>query len=69
MVAGEQTTAADAIFASPYSQTDLTECLTWVTLTCGDCVHLMHTEPTLSFRVLQVLAEESRFVREALAQL
>ena len=38
-------------------------------LTCDDFVHLMHTEPTLSFRVLQVLAEEVRFAREALAQL
>jgi CRP-like cAMP-binding protein len=38
-------------------------------LTCDDFVHLMSTEPTLSFRVLQVLAEEVRFAREALAQL
>ena len=27
-------------------------------------VHLMHTEPVLSFRLLQVLAEEVRFARE-----
>ena len=32
-------------------------------------VHLMHTEPMLSFRVLRVLAEEVRFAREAFAQL
>jgi CRP-like cAMP-binding protein len=38
-------------------------------LSCADFVHLMHTEPILSFRVLQVLAEEVRFAREALAQL
>ena len=38
-------------------------------LTCGDFVHLMNTEPTLSFRVLQLLAEEVRFAREALARL
>jgi len=38
-------------------------------LTCDDFVHLMNTEPTLSFRVLRVLAEEVRFAREAFAQL
>jgi CRP/FNR family transcriptional regulator len=38
-------------------------------LTCEDFVHLMHTEPTLSFRVLQVLAEEVRFARETLSRL
>jgi CRP/FNR family transcriptional regulator len=38
-------------------------------LSCDHFVHLMHTEPLLSFRVLQVLAEEVRFAREALAQL
>ncbi len=38
-------------------------------LTCDEFVHLMHTEPTLSFRVLQVLAEEVRFAREALSHL
>ena len=32
-----------------------------------DFLHLMHTEPTLSFRVLRVLAEEVRFAREALS--
>ena len=30
-------------------------------------VHLMSTQPTLSFRVLQVLAEEVRFAREVLS--
>ena len=34
-----------------------------------DFVHLMHTEPALSFRVLQVLAEEVRFARESIAHL
>jgi hypothetical protein len=29
----------------------------------------MHTEPALSFRVLQVLAEEVRFARESIAHL
>ena len=38
-------------------------------LSCEDFVHLMHTEPALSFRVLQVLAAEVRFARESLAQL
>jgi CRP-like cAMP-binding protein len=34
-----------------------------------DFVHLMHTDPELSFRVLQVLAEEVRFGREVLSHL
>jgi CRP-like cAMP-binding protein len=38
-------------------------------LTCDDFVRLMNTQPTLSFRVLQVLAEEVRFAREALSHL
>lgn len=38
-------------------------------LSCEDFVHLMHTEPNLSFRVLQVLAAEVRFARESLARL
>jgi CRP-like cAMP-binding protein len=33
-------------------------------LTAGSFVHLMHTEPELSFRLLQVLAAEVRFARE-----
>jgi len=38
-------------------------------VTCDDFLHLMHTVPALSFRVLQVLAEEVRFAREAIAHL
>ena len=38
-------------------------------LNSNDFVHLMHTEPALSFRVLQVLAEEVRFARESIAHL
>lgn len=38
-------------------------------LSSEDFVHLMSTQPTLSFRVLQVLAEEVRFAREALSHL
>jgi CRP-like cAMP-binding protein len=38
-------------------------------LTCDEFVHLMYTEPALSFRVLQVLAEEVRFARESLSRL
>ncbi len=38
-------------------------------LSCDEFVHLMHTEPNLSFRVLQVLAEEIRFARESLSHL
>jgi CRP-like cAMP-binding protein len=34
-------------------------------VTCEDFLHLMHTEPLLAFRVLQVLAEEVRSAREA----
>jgi len=34
-------------------------------LTAGYFVHLMHTEPALSFPLLQVLAAEVRFAREA----
>jgi CRP-like cAMP-binding protein len=34
-----------------------------------DFIHLMKTEPSLSFRVLQILAEEVRFGREALSHL
>jgi CRP/FNR family transcriptional regulator len=36
-------------------------------LSCEGFLHLMQTEPALSFRVLQVLAEEVRFARETLA--
>jgi hypothetical protein len=38
-------------------------------LTSEDFIHLMKTEPSLSFRVLQVLAEEVRFGRVALSHL
>lgn len=38
-------------------------------LSCDDFVRLMHTEPALSFRVLQVLAEEVRFARESISHL
>ncbi|HUD21206.1 MAG TPA: Crp/Fnr family transcriptional regulator [Acidobacteriaceae bacterium] len=38
-------------------------------LSCDVFIQLMNTEPTLSFRVLQVLAEEVRFAREAIAHL
>lgn len=38
-------------------------------LNCDDFVRLMHTEPALSFRVLQVLAEEVRFARESISHL
>jgi CRP-like cAMP-binding protein len=56
--------------SKPYSLTaEAVEGAEVSVLTCDDFVHLMHTEPTLSFRVLQVLAEEVRFAREALAQL
>jgi CRP-like cAMP-binding protein len=38
-------------------------------LPCDEFVRLMSTKPALSFRVLQVLAEEVRFAREALSHL
>jgi CRP-like cAMP-binding protein len=38
-------------------------------LPSDDFVELMSTQPVLSFRVLQVLAEEVRFAREALSHL
>ena len=38
-------------------------------VTCEDFVDLMQTTPLLSFRVLQVLAEEVRFARESFAHL
>ena len=56
--------------AKPYSLTvEAVEGAEVSVLTVEDFVRLMHTEPTLSFRVLQVLAEEVRFAREALASL
>ena len=56
--------------AKPYSLT--AEALVGAEISllgCDDFVHLMHTEPMLSFRVLQVLAEEVRFARESLSHL
>jgi CRP-like cAMP-binding protein len=38
-------------------------------MNCEDFVHLMHTEPALSFRVLQLLAAEVRFARETFSEL
>jgi CRP/FNR family transcriptional regulator, polysaccharide utilization system transcription regulator len=38
-------------------------------LSSEDFVHLMQTEPALSFRVLQVLAEEVRFARDTISHL
>jgi len=57
------------IGAKPYSLTaEAMEGAEVSVLTSDYFVHLMHTEPMLSFRVLQVLAEEVRFAREAFAQ-
>jgi CRP-like cAMP-binding protein len=36
-------------------------------VTCDDFLHLLHNEPLLAFRLLQVLAAEVRFARESLA--
>jgi CRP/FNR family transcriptional regulator, polysaccharide utilization system transcription regulator len=56
--------------AKPYSLTaEALEGAELSLLSCEDFVHLMNTQPTLSFRVLQVLAEEVRFSREALSHL
>jgi CRP-like cAMP-binding protein len=56
------------IGAKPYSLTaEAMEGAELSLLTGEYFVHLMHTEPGLSFRVLQVLAEEVRFAREALS--
>lgn len=53
--------------AKPYSLTAVAmEGAELSLLTTEYFVHLMHTEPMLSFRVLEVLAEEVRFAREAL---
>lgn len=58
------------IGAKPYSLTaEATRGAEISLLTGGYFVHLMHTEPGLSFHVLQVLAEEVRFAREALSGL
>jgi CRP-like cAMP-binding protein len=56
--------------AKPYSLTaEAMEGAEISVLSCEDFVHLMHTEPSLAFRVLQVLAEEVRFARESLSHL
>ena len=54
------------IGAKPYSLTaEATKSAELSLLTADYFVHLMHTEPALSFRLLQVLAAEVRFAREA----
>jgi CRP-like cAMP-binding protein len=54
------------IEAKPYSLTaEATKGAELSLLTAEYFVHLMHTEPELSFRLLQVLAAEVRFAREA----
>jgi CRP/FNR family cyclic AMP-dependent transcriptional regulator len=56
------------IGAKPYSLTaEATKGAELSLLTSEYFVHLMHTEPALCFRVLQVLAAEVRFAREALS--
>lgn len=56
--------------AQPYSLTaEAQEGAEVSLLSCEDFVHLMHTDPCLSFRVLQVLAAEVRFAREAISHL
>jgi CRP/FNR family cyclic AMP-dependent transcriptional regulator len=56
--------------AKPYSLTaEAMEGAEISVLSCEDFVKLMHTEPSLAFRVLQVLAEEVRFARESLSHL
>jgi len=53
------------IGAKPYSLTaEATKGAELSLLTTEYFVHLMHTEPELSFRLLQVLAAEVRFARE-----
>jgi CRP-like cAMP-binding protein len=58
------------IGAKPYSLTAIVQEGAEVsTLSGEDFIHLMRTDPLLSFHVLRVLAEEVRFAREALAHL
>lgn len=58
------------IGAKPYSLTaEALEGAELSVLDRDEFVQLMHTEPALSFRVLQVLAEEVRFARESLSHL
>ena len=54
----------------PYSLTaEVLEGAELSMLTCEDCVNLMQMEPSMPFRLLQVLAAEVRFARETLAHL
>lgn len=56
--------------AKPYSLTAEVERGAEVSmLSCEDFLHLMRTDPCLSFHVLRVLSEEVRFAREALARM
>ena len=56
------------IGAKPYSLTAKARKGAELSLLTGEYfVHLMHTDPALCFRVLQVLAAEVRFAREALS--
>jgi CRP-like cAMP-binding protein len=56
------------IGAKPYSLTAEAMEGAEISLLTGEYfVHLMHTEPGLSFGVLQVLAEEVRFAREEMS--
>jgi CRP-like cAMP-binding protein len=58
-----------AIGKKPYSLTAEATQGAEISLLTGEYfIHLMHTEPSVSFRVLQVLAEEVRFAREALSR-
>jgi CRP-like cAMP-binding protein len=54
----------------PYSLTaEVLEGAELSMLTCEDFVNLMQMEPSMPFRLLQVLAAEVRFARETLAHL
>ena len=54
----------------PYSLTaEVLEGTELSMLTCEDFVNLMQMEPSMPFRLLQVLAAEVRFARETLAHL
>lgn len=61
---------AAVVGAKPYSLTaEALDGAELSLLTSEDFIHLMKTKPSLSFRVLQVLAEQVRFGREALSHL
>ena len=56
--------------AKPYSLTaEALDGAELSVLTSEDFLHMMKTEPSLSFSVLQLLAEQVRFGREALSHL